>query len=140
MEQSMQNFLFGGIGWLSVLTLFAIALFYFLAPVFHYSASNRFWIVASLWTLIIKTGLSFVIIAWVHLEQWDFLGMFGNQGGPFGGLGRQLTGRPATAPSTMSSMMVIGLPPLDAGLFVLALFLFVYWLTGLRRREIPPPD
>jgi hypothetical protein len=49
----------------TVMTLFAVALFYFLAPVLRYSGSNRFWIVAALWTLVLKLGLSFCRIAWI---------------------------------------------------------------------------
>jgi hypothetical protein len=135
MEQSlfqMLTMLAGG-EWPAVLALFAIALFYFLAPILHYSGSNRFWIVASLWTLVIRFGLGFCRVAWISLEQWDAVSPFANQGPGFGGRG-------VGQQSVMNTMILIGFPPLEAGLFVLSLFLFVYWLTGLRRRELPPPD
>jgi hypothetical protein len=144
MEQSILQMIsmFAGSDWLAVLALFAIALFYFLAPVFHYSEANRFWIVAALWTLIIRFGIGFCRIAWIYLEQWDIMSGFG-----FGSRGPGFSGRPGgpmgmggNQNSTLSKMLEIGFPPLEAGLFVLALFLFVLWLTGLRRREIPPPD
>jgi hypothetical protein len=132
MPDPLLNYLFAGIDWLSVLTIFAIALFYFLAPVFHYSAWNRFWIKASLWTLIVKMGLPVFKIAWIHLTIFSEF-TSGNQKSAFGGtagLEKFVTFR----------VLEIGFPPLEAGLFVLALVFFVFWLTGLRRREMPPPE
>src|SRR5262245_59348834 len=69
--EEMIGLLYLQLDWVTVAAFFAIALFYFLAPVLGYSNSSRLLIVTSLGALVAKMGLAFVRIALIHFEFLD---------------------------------------------------------------------
>lgn len=118
------------IDWITVIAFFVIALFYFLAPVLGYTNSNRLLVVTALGALVIKMGMAFCRIALIHFERFDRGGSFPN----FGGGNNRLFGG-----NNFLDLLVTGLmPPMEIGLFILALVVFSLWLFGLERQQLYP--
>lgn len=120
----MRSFAWGGggifgIDWVTLLALFAVGLVYFLAPVLGYRTSRRGQLIASLWLLIAKMGLSMLRACVLAVEILD----------------RSLTSGPFK--STLEAIFLLAYA-LETGLFVLAMVLFVIGLTSMRHEmELP---
>jgi hypothetical protein len=117
--------------WLTVVSLFAVATFLVVAPVLGYVPTNRLAHLA-LWALVAKMGLTLCRIIVVFYTLLGGVTRL-TRPGQFNSPGLQ---EPTSWP-TLAAQAI--LPPLEAGLFVLAMLLFVLWLTGLRRRQYPNP-
>lgn len=111
--------IFGGIDWLSLLALFAVGLVYFLAPVLGYRTSRRGQLIASLWLLIAKMGLSVLRASLISVQMLD----------------RSLMSGPSK--NTLEALFFLAYS-FETGLFVLAMVLFVLGLTSMRHEmELP---
>jgi hypothetical protein len=108
--------LLGGVDGLTLLALLAVALLYFLAPVFGYRTGQRGMLLASMWVLIFKMGLALLRMCILALELLDRSSMPTGSG----------------ARTTVQYLFVL-ISVFEMGLFVLGIVLFVLGLTALRR-------
>ncbi len=106
----------GGVDWLTLLALLAVALVYFLAPVFGYRTRQRGLLLASLWVFIGKMGLALLRVCILALEILD----------------HPSTQPPSSTRSTVDPVFVL-MTVFETGLFVLGIALFVIGLSALRR-------
>ena len=119
--------------WLTVLAFFTVALFWFLAPVLGYGQGNRVLFLSILGALLIRMTLALVRFALFHFIEFDQTAGAARWGG------RSIVGRSFVEHESLTGMILFFfLPPLEAGLFVLAMVLFALWLFGLQRRDRPP--
>jgi hypothetical protein len=116
------------IDWLTVISLFVLAAFWLLAPWLGYTRSNNLLRVA-LWCLIIKMGLTLGRVILIHFLWFEETG--------YGKIGFGTSSPPRDPSSVLSIALYVLVPPMETALFVLAMFLFVLWLSGLRKREQP---
>jgi hypothetical protein len=123
-------FVFGGgltsFDWTTLIALLGISVVYFIAPALGYKPAGRGLIMASLWVLLAKFGLSLLKLAIVFFAIVDKQGSSGSSGGS----GRS---KFLDEPSMMMFFFLM-----ESGLFVLALVLFVCGLAALRRHTDSP--
>jgi hypothetical protein len=112
----------GGLDWLTLLALVAIAVFYFLAPVLGYRGSRGL-VLSSLWLLVAKMGLAVLRSCLLLISLLD-------KGGTRSG-GNSFGGGSKSSVEEETIWMLITL--LESGLFILAMILFVAGLASLRR-------
>jgi hypothetical protein len=109
----------------SILALLVVALVYFLAPALGYTSYNRGLLLGSLWVLVAKMALMIFKMGLLFLQALD---------------------NPSSGPALGGNAAIVSMlfSMLEAGMFILAMALFIGGLASLRRdpdlvRPPPPP-
>lgn len=102
------------VDWVVILSFFAVALTYFLAPVLGYNPERRGMVGASLYLLLAYAGISVLQYALLYLQMMD----------PGGG-----------RPDDLTRLVLFGFSILKGLFFFLALLLYVLGLQSLRMRR-----
>ena len=118
-----------GLDWTALLALLIIGIVYLAAPALGYAPYQRGLLLASMWVLIGKMALAVLKMAILYFSAME---------------SRTSGGGGTTTPKSMGDLptVIMLFSLLEAGLFILALILFVAGLSALRRgdgpRNIPP--
>jgi hypothetical protein len=119
-----------GLDWTALLALLIIGIVYLAAPALGYAPYQRGLLLASMWVLIGKMALAVLKMAILYFSAMESR-TSGSGGGP---------PTPRSMGDLPTVIMLFSL--LEAGLFILALILFVAGLSALRRgdgpRNFPP--